>query len=117
MEKFVFDVFQFSEKFTVLEVARNEEFSPLKNPPGATKCSPETCLDDLSNQHQRWIIRSGGTFKNEGLCEISPLVSCNGENLEDLVKDKFFSLPLHLEVTRNGYHNGHIGTNGLHSKL
>ncbi|XP_063681561.1 UDP-N-acetylhexosamine pyrophosphorylase-like protein 1 [Bolinopsis microptera] len=118
MEKFVFDVFQFSEKFTVLEVARNEEFSPLKNPPGAPKCSPQTCLEDLSNQHKRWIIRAGGTFKNEGLCEISPLVSCTGENLEDLVKDKFFSLPLHLEVThKNGYHNGHTGTNGLHSKL
>ena len=117
MEKFVFDVFQFSEKFTVLEVARNEEFSPLKNPSGAPKCSPESCLEDLSNQHQRWIIRAGGTFKNEGLCEISPLVSCNGENLEDLVKDKFFSLPLHLELTKNGYHNGYIGTNGLHSKL
>lgn len=118
MEKFVFDVFQFSERFTVLEVARNEEFSPLKNGPGAEKCTPQTCLTDLSDLHKKWIQKAGGAFVNEGPCEISPLMSADGENLEKFVKDKTLSLPLHLELVTNGHHNGlPISCNGLHSKL
>ena len=89
MEKFVFDVFQFSKRFTVLEVARNDEFSPLKNGPGADKNSPQTCLEDLSDLHKRWIVNVGGNFENEeDICEISPLVSADGENMEKLAKDK-----------------------------
>ena len=121
MEKFVFDVFQFSDTFTVLEVARNEEFSPLKNGPGAEKCSPETCKEDLSSLHKGWIQKAGGRFgEGEGVCEVSPLVSANGEGLEARVGEKELQLPLHLEAELhiNGYHNGTNGhSNGLHSKL
>ncbi|KAF7303148.1 UDP-N-acetylhexosamine pyrophosphorylase [Mycena kentingensis (nom. inval.)] len=42
LEMFVFDVFPFTEHFSVLEVARNEEFSPLKNALGTGSDDPDT---------------------------------------------------------------------------
>eukprot|EP01121_Diplochlamys_sp_Union-15-3_P010346 TRINITY_DN2898_c0_g1_i1.p1 TRINITY_DN2898_c0_g1~~TRINITY_DN2898_c0_g1_i1.p1 ORF type:complete len:241 (+),score=43.00 TRINITY_DN2898_c0_g1_i1:160-882(+) len=101
LELFVFDVFPFAERMAALEVDRTEEFSPLKNAPGSGKDCPETCCNDLSRLHKRWIKDSGGAFRHgdnsTGLCEISPLLSYAGEGLEPLVKGKEFSLPLHLE--------------------
>jgi len=82
-----------------LEVERAEEFSPLKNAPGTGKDCPETCRAHLSTLHKSYIINAGATFTNDhdGLCEISPLLSYDGEGLEPLVKGKKFDLPLHLE--------------------
>jgi len=48
MEMFVFDVFRFSPQFSVLLVHRDEDFSPLKNAPGAKECTPDTCRQDVS---------------------------------------------------------------------
>ena len=111
MERFVFDVFEFSEKFTALEVSRSEEFSPLKNGPGAEKCCPGTCRTDLSNLHKRWIIEAGGIINGKGICEVSPLLSSTGENLESRVSGQAFNLPLYLDDQSNG------NVNGYHSKL
>jgi len=51
LEMFVFDVFRFSQKVGILSVKRYEEFSPLKNAPGAKECTPETCREDVRNLH------------------------------------------------------------------
>ncbi|XP_068703523.1 UDP-N-acetylhexosamine pyrophosphorylase-like [Montipora foliosa] len=96
LEKFVFDVFEFTEHFAVLEVAREEEFSPLKNGPGSATDSPDTAKRDLCSLHYNYIIRAGGKFvdNNESssvVCEISPLLSYAGEGLEDVVREKQFS--------------------------
>ncbi|KXJ13545.1 UDP-N-acetylhexosamine pyrophosphorylase isoform X2 [Exaiptasia diaphana] len=111
LEKFVFDVFQFTEKFAVLEVTREDEFSPLKNA-GEGKDSPVSARQALLNFHYRQVIDAGGKFQdsngtilsstnetNSIVCEVSPLLSYKGEGLEDVVKGKTFmaSEEIHLK--------------------
>jgi len=105
LEKFVFDVFPFSKNFAVWEVRRDEEFSPLKNGSGL-KDTPSTCRRDLMNLHLRWLEKAGAQLPTEisknvenstKICEISPLVSYSGENLE-FVKGKIFEFPIFIEM-------------------
>ncbi len=94
LEMFVFDVFPFTKHFAVLEVARAEEFSPLKNAPGTGSDDPETSRRDLLAQHRRFLEAAGATVKEGVEIELSPLVTYAGEGLE-AVKGKTF--------TRSGY--------------
>jgi len=122
LEKFVFDVFQYAQNFVLWEVLREDEFSPLKNAIGADKDTPLTCKKDLMAMHHRWLVEAGGEFHHEPgspipfiqrcqensdelptLCEISPLVSYNGEGLSYYVNGKQFEPPLVLDydLSRN----------------
>jgi UDP-N-acetylglucosamine/UDP-N-acetylgalactosamine diphosphorylase len=90
LEMFVFDVFPYTKRFAVLEVARNNEFSPLKNAPGSDSDNPETSRRDLLAQHRRFLEGAGATL-NEGVeIEVSPLISYAGEGLQS-VKGKVFT--------------------------
>ncbi len=90
LEMFVFDVFPFTKRFAVLEVVRNEEFSPLKNAPGTGSDDPETSRRDLLNQHKRFLEAAGATVEDGVEIEVSPLVSYAGEGL-DSIKGKTFT--------------------------
>jgi len=111
MEKFVFDVFRFANKFVVWECLRDEEFAPLKNAEGASDFTPTHCRNALLALHQKWLRIAGARLVDEKgeeapqmgspagednnnapdnnnaekpyvvSCEISPLVSYAGENL------------------------------------
>ncbi|NXX49780.1 UAP1L protein, partial [Tricholaema leucomelas] len=70
LEKFVFDVFQFSKNFVAFEVVREEEFSPLKNAQTADKDTPATARQALLAQHYRWALRAGARFLDEKGCRI-----------------------------------------------
>ncbi len=100
LEKFVFDVFQFSRRFIVWECLREEEFSPLKNSDGAgKKDTPTTARNSLFALHSVYVHRAGGEVvqdTEEVVCEISPLVSYAGEDLEELVKGRQFRSPVSL---------------------
>ncbi|OCH86664.1 nucleotide-diphospho-sugar transferase [Obba rivulosa] len=89
LEMFVFDVFPFTQRFAVLEVARNEEFSPLKNAPGTGSDDPETSRRDLLMQHKRYLERAGATVAEGVEIELSPLVTYSGEGLESVKGKKF----------------------------
>lgn len=90
LELFVFDVFPYSERFSVLEVDRKEEFSPLKNAPGTKSDNPETSRRDLLAQQKRFLEAAGAQVADGVEIEVSPLVSYAGEGLET-VKGKIFS--------------------------
>ena len=49
----------------MLEVEREDEFSPLKNGPGAGSNCPETARQDLINCHFRAIVKAGGKVLND----------------------------------------------------
>ena len=108
LEKFVFDVFCFTDNFVVWECKREEEFSPLKNADGAAKDTPLTARTDLFRLHKVYFENAGGkiipktssTEGNDGQtekegnvvqCEISPLVTYAGENLIEKAKDKVYT--------------------------
>mmetsp|Transcript_4937 Transcript_4937/g.12810 ORF Transcript_4937/g.12810 Transcript_4937/m.12810 type:complete len:532 (-) Transcript_4937:1943-3538(-) len=110
LEKFVFDVFVLAEKLTVLEISRDEEFSPLKNASAAGKDCVDTVQKMLYARNRRYLEAAGATFVDadgkaldpatlteEHVCEISPLVSYAGEGLEDVVKaGSPFQFPVYI---------------------
>ncbi|CAG9790478.1 unnamed protein product [Diatraea saccharalis] len=112
MEKFIFDVFEFADNFICLEVARDVEFSALKNADSAKKDCPSTAREDLLRLHRKYIREAGGEIADNIDVEISPLLSYGGENLEDLVKGEVFAItPFHLHSIRESATNG---VNGKH---
>ncbi|XP_073822748.1 UDP-N-acetylglucosamine pyrophosphorylase mmy [Musca autumnalis] len=100
IEKFVFDVFEFAQKFVAMEVPRDEEFSALKNADSAGKDCPSTARSDLYRLHKKYVEAAGGIVHGED-CEISPFVSYAGENLAPLVEGKSFTTPLYLRSNRD----------------
>lgn len=106
IEKFVFDVFEFADKFVTMEVLRDEEFSALKNADSAGKDCATTARNDIYQLHKKYIIAAGGSVEGEQ-CEISPLLSYAGEGLKPFVQDQVFKSPVCLSIPEeatNGHH-------------
>jgi UDP-N-acetylglucosamine/UDP-N-acetylgalactosamine diphosphorylase len=108
LEMFIFDVFPLAERWLVMEVAREDEFAPVKNAPGDPTDSPDTARKMISEQGVRWLRAAGATVIAEdadadagassarALCEVSPLLSYAGEGLEKYA-GKEIKLPAYLE--------------------
>lgn len=95
--------------FAIWEVLREDDFSPLKNGDDAAKETPTTCRNDLYNQHVKWLVKAGATFQPDldpvgenakvaNECEISPLVSYNGEVRAISTKTYMFKKVININV-------------------
>ena len=85
LESFIFDVFPLSKSMAVLDVSREEEFAPVKNPPGSDGDSPDTARRLFSDVAKRWMRDAGAILTGDvesDLCEVGPLTSYDGEGLE-----------------------------------
>jgi UDP-N-acetylglucosamine/UDP-N-acetylgalactosamine diphosphorylase len=101
-EMFIFDALPFAHKVKIMEVRREDEFSPIKNATGSD--SPATAKRDLMNYHARLLQRCGVAVpfddqKNViGSVEISPLFALDEEELKIKIDHTFqFQDGLYLE--------------------
>jgi UDP-N-acetylglucosamine/UDP-N-acetylgalactosamine diphosphorylase len=102
LERFVFDAFPFASVVKAVEVQREEEFAPVKNPPGqGLPDSPDTARDLLLAHHTQLLSQAGvrtvvanGGEQDVGLVEISPLLSFSrGEQLREMFPTGELSKP------------------------
>ncbi len=83
-EMFVFDALPFAKSPVVIETARADDFSPVKNAAGVD--SPQTCRDDQCRQFARWLKAAGVTMPTDGTglppfaLEVSPLFAVDEES-------------------------------------
>jgi UDP-N-acetylglucosamine/UDP-N-acetylgalactosamine diphosphorylase len=86
-ELFVFDALPSAKNPVVIETARADDFSPVKNAEGVD--SPATCRDDQLRQFSRWLRGSGATVptdasgKPEFNLEVSPLFGYDEETFAE----------------------------------
>jgi len=78
-ETFVFDAIPLAKRACCIEVARQEEFAPVKNKEGAD--SPDTARRALVDLHRSWLQKAGAEVPEDSLVEISPLFALSPEDL------------------------------------
>jgi UDP-N-acetylglucosamine/UDP-N-acetylgalactosamine diphosphorylase len=86
-EMFVFDALPFAKNSIVIETARADDFSPVKNAEGVD--SPKTCREDQMRQFARWLKAAGTDVPTDatGLpkvsLEVSPLFGYDAETFAE----------------------------------
>lgn len=102
-ELFVFDALPFAKNPVVIETARADDFSPVKNAEGVD--SPQTCRDDQCRQFARWLKQAGETLATDttGLpavtLEVAPLFGYD----EETFAEAWQKLPLKPAVSNDLY--------------
>ena len=101
-EMFIFDALKHAGKSIIMEVVREDEFSPIKNEKGES--SPDTARQNMINLFGRWLREAGIEIPKdengnvEGVIEISPLYALDAEELKNKVnKDIAFNGELNLQ--------------------
>lgn len=74
--------------FFTFQVLAEEEFSPLKNSNDKETDCLNTCLNDLSKNHFKWLNSAGvlNNIKFDGKIFISPLITYSGEGFNENVE-------------------------------
>jgi len=82
----VFDAIPLAQKTCCMEVARGEEFSPVKNHQGMD--SPETARAAMNDLFKTWLREAGAEIVPGAQVEISPLYALDKERLVEKLKGK-----------------------------
>lgn len=77
LEAFIFDVFPLSKNMAVLDIIREDEFSPVKNAPGSKTDSPDTARSMLSGQARHWLENAGCDFTSHMITAGAVKKQCN----------------------------------------
>ena len=85
-ETFVFDAIPLAGRACCMEIAREEEFAPIKNKDGAD--SPETARSAMIGLCQRWLKKAGVPVAPEAIIEISPLFALDENELGNKLRNK-----------------------------
>jgi len=97
LEAFVFDALPLAENPVVLETARDEEFSPVKNATGVD--SVDTARRDISRRAARWLEAAGVQIARttegdpDGTFEISALAALSAEDLRQRAAASLVKIP------------------------
>lgn len=86
-ETFVFDAIPLAERTCCMEVAREEEFSPVKNSEGTD--SPETARQAMINLYRSWLADAGVEASPDAAIEISPMFALDKETFSAKVRGKY----------------------------
>ncbi len=76
-ETFVFDAIPLAKHACAMEIAREEEFAPVKNKTGED--SSQTARKAMISLHRKWVERTGVRIDPEVAVEISPLAAVDEE--------------------------------------
>ncbi|MGE9290669.1 MAG: UTP--glucose-1-phosphate uridylyltransferase [Puniceicoccales bacterium] len=101
-EMFVFDALPEAKAPIVIETARDEDFSPVKNAEGLD--SPETCRRDLLRQYVRWLkdVGVGVPADEEGVpdrvFEITPLRGFDRESFARNPQNQGLDVPAEDDI-------------------
>jgi UDP-N-acetylglucosamine/UDP-N-acetylgalactosamine diphosphorylase len=101
-EMFIFDALKHAGKSIIMEVVREDEFSPVKNAKGNS--SPDTARQSMINMFGRWLQGAGveipvdQNVNVKGTIEISPLYALDAEELKEKIDQEIvFTGELNLQ--------------------
>ncbi len=101
-EMFIFDALKHAEKSIIMEVVREDEFSPVKNAKGED--SPDTAKQSMINMFGRWLREAGVEIPKDeaenvkGTIEVGPLYALDSEELKEKIDQEIvFNSELNLQ--------------------
>ena len=79
----------------ILEMSREEQFAPVKNPTGVD--SVDSCRELLSNRAAKWLTAANISFPTNLSLEISPRSFVDCEDLIEISKTR------EISINKKGY--------------
>ena len=88
-ERFVFDLMPLAENSLVVEVDRQQAFSPVKNAEGAATDTAATAKADMIRLNRGWLVEAGVEVQEGVAVEISPLWALDADAVKERVGGNF----------------------------